>query len=63
MINPSAGTITAYYPLAMGLLLGDVHLSELERLNKPCASVGRELTTPSTQPSHHHTNTTGILPL
>ena len=27
----------------MGLLLGDVHLSELERLDKPCATVGREL--------------------
>ena len=27
----------------MGLLLGDDHLSELERLDKPCATVGREL--------------------
>ena len=27
----------------MGLLLGDVHLSELERLDKPCLTVGREL--------------------
>ena len=29
--NPSAATITAHYPWAMGLLLGDVHPAELER--------------------------------
>ena len=28
----------------MGLLLGDVHFSELERLDKPCATVKGELT-------------------
>ena len=28
----------------MGLLLSDVHLSELERFNKPCATVMCELT-------------------
>ena len=38
-----SNTSTAYYPWAMGLLLGDVHLSELERLDKPCATVGRKL--------------------
>ena len=45
MSNPSAATITAHYPWAIGLLHGDVNLSELERLDKPCATVGlgREL--------------------
>ena len=27
----------------MSLLLGDVHVSELERLDEPCATVGYEL--------------------
>ena len=35
--NPSAATITTHYPWATGLLLSDVHLSELERLDKLCA--------------------------
>ena len=29
----------AHYPFAMGLLLGDFHISELERLDKPCGKV------------------------
>ena len=28
----------------MNVLLGDVHLSELKRFDKPCTRVGRELT-------------------
>ena len=36
----SAATITAHHTWAMCLFLGDVHLSELERLDKPCATVG-----------------------
>ena len=38
--NPSAATILLYYLWAMGLLLGDVHLSQLERLDKPRATEG-----------------------
>ena len=37
--------ISAHYPWAMGVLLGDVHPSELERLDKPCARVRIELAT------------------
>ena len=34
--------ILAHYPLAMGSLLGEVHLSELEILYKPCATARLE---------------------
>ena len=34
--------ISAHYPWAMGLFLGDVHLSELKRVDKPCAIVKLE---------------------
>ena len=44
MGNPSAATITGYYPWDMGLLLGDVDLFELKRLDKLCLTVGRQLT-------------------
>ena len=44
MSNPSTVTISVHYSWATGLLLGDFHLSELERLDKPRAKVGRELT-------------------
>ena len=56
MINPSAAVISAYYSWDMGLLHGDVHLSELERLDKPCATMGHDLysTILATQLSHHH---------
>ena len=37
--------ILAHYPWAMGMLLGDVHPSELERLDKPCARARIELAT------------------
>ena len=39
--NPSAATITASYTQAMGFFLGDVYLSEMERLDKPCAIIIR----------------------
>ena len=40
--NPSAATISAHYsPYAMGVLLFDIHSSEPEKLDKPCATVGR----------------------
>ena len=60
---PSEASIRAHYPWAMGLLLGDVHLSELERLDKPCATVVCELAiirftvndiSHSAISSHHH---------
>ena len=42
--NPSAAIISAHFPRAMGLLLGDINLFELEILDKSCASQwGREL--------------------
>ena len=44
MSNPSAATITAHYPWAIGLLHGDVHLSGLERLDKLCATDSRSTT-------------------
>ena len=37
--------ISAHYPWAMGMLLGNVHPSELERLDKPCVRAGIELAT------------------
>ena len=43
MSNPSAATSTAYYLKAKGFFLGDVHISELERFDKPCLTVGHEL--------------------
>ena len=40
--NPSATTISVHCPWAMGLLLGDIHLFEIEiRSDKPCLTVGR----------------------
>ena len=37
--------ILAHYPWAMGVLLGDVHPSELERLDKHCTRARIELAT------------------
>ena len=39
--NQSTATILSHYFLGVGLLLGDAHLSGLEKLNK---TKGRELT-------------------
>ena len=44
MSNKNAATISVNYPWAMGLLHGDVHLFELETLDKPCTMVGHKLT-------------------
>ena len=44
ILEQSAATISAQYFWAMGLLLDDVYPSELERLDKSCATVGPELT-------------------
>ena len=38
--NPCEATITAHYPWAMGMFLGDAHPFGLERLDKTCAPVG-----------------------
>ena len=43
--NPSAATIPGQFPWAMSLLLGDVHHSELETLDKHCLTVEREIMT------------------
>ena len=52
--------ISAHYPWTMGMLLGDIHPSELERLDKPCAERESNLwlldlqsTVLTTRPTHH----------
>ena len=39
MSNTSAAKISAFFLRAMGVLPDDVHSSELERFDKPCATV------------------------
>ena len=54
--------IIAHYPWAMGVLLGDVHPSELERLDKPFARARIELATirSSVDNSDHLANSSPI---
>ena len=39
--SSTATTITVHYPWAIGLLLGDAHLLELQRLDKPHLTIIR----------------------
>ena len=51
--NLSVATTTAHYPWDMGLLLGDVHLSELKRWDKPCAMYDYQILSQRHYPLSH----------